>query len=958
MYQRTKIAVAVTMALGAMSAYAQDAAPAAAPAQEMQRVEVTGSRIRAIDLETAQPVQVMNAEQIQKTGLVTLGDIVNTLSSVGAPVFSKGAVLTSNREMGGEYVNMRNLGAQRVLVLVNGKRWTQSVAGYTDFSTIPVSMVERMEVLKDGASAIYGSDAIAGVVNFILKRNMQGGHASAYVGQTEKGDGKAEDYSLSYGAGDDKASLMFGLSHSKRGPVWARDRELTKYSYGPNHIYDGLVGGVWGRIRQVGPTGGFTGFNRVLNHTGTYDGVGTGAASRDPNNYHNYTGAEEDLYNASQDMQFNAPTQLTTIFTKGAVSLPHDIQFTSTAMFSQRTASTTVAGYPASSTMQSKNPVYIDKDSYYNPYGNQVAGAGLGQDLFFYRRTMEVPRQTINRSKTLHIDAGFEGDFSIGANAWNWSVGVNHNSVTGSTDSTGNLNLVTLKKALGPSFMNATGRVQCGTPDKPIAFADCVPFDILGGPSASTPEALNYVMYTGHATYGSKVNSVTADIGGELFQLPAGALGIAAGVEKREVSGYDRPNVMDQMALTSSLAGNSTAGDFDVEEAYVELNVPVLKGMRFAELLSFNLASRYSDYSNFGDTTNSKISFMWKPTKDIMARGTFAEGFRAPTVGDTFGGGSQSFDTYLDICDSQFGRAATDTTIAGRCAASGVPAGFRQRNAAGTAVGAGGAQTPFPFNTGAGNADLQPETAETRTLGLVYNPSFVPGLNLTVDWFDIRIQNRITGVSAAYILSQCYASGEQTFCSKFKRDPISGQITELSRGNANLGRVSTEGMDFGINYRMPATAYGKFGIRSEMTYLDSYTIQSTDTSTPINYAGEYPYYRVKGNLNLDWSLANWSASWGTRYMSPAKTQCWTVDIECNTPDGEASFGEYDRKGSQLYHDVSVAYAFPWQGKLMVGVNNLFDKKPRLNYDAGASASSVDPDVPVDRFFYVRYNQSF
>ena len=958
MYQRTKIAVAVTMALGAMSAFAQTPAPA----ESMQRVEVTGSRIRAIDLETAQPVQVMNAEQIQKTGLVTLGDIINTMSTAGSPVFSKGAVLTSNREMGGEFINMRNLGAQRALVLVNGKRWTQTVAGFTDYSTIPASMVERIEILKDGASAIYGSDAIAGVVNFILKKTMDGGSASAYVGQNEEGDGKAEDYSLTYGAGDDKASMMFGLSHSKRGAIWSRDRAITSFTYGPDKATAALGGGPWGRIRQVSPTGAATGFNRVLNHTGTYDGVGVGANSRDPNNYHTFANSPDDLYNSTQDMQFNAPTQLSTLFSRGALSLPHDMQLSTTAMYSQRTSHSVIAGYPASSTMQSKNPVYIDKDSYFNPYGNQVAGAGLGQDLFWYRRTIEVPRDTTNRSRTFHFDMALEGDFNIGANAFNWSVAVNHNNVTGSTDNTGNLNLVTLKKALGPSFLNAAGVVQCGTPTAPIALTECVPFNILGGPSASTPAALKYVMAEGHATYGSKVNSIAADIGGEVFQLPAGGLGVAAGVEKREVSGYDRPNAMDQLALTSSLAGKSTTGEFEVKEAYLEVNIPVLKGIRFAELLSFNVASRYSDYSNFGDTTNSKASFMWKPTKDILARGTYAEGFRAPTVGDTFGGGSQSFDTYLDPCDSLYGAAKSNPAVAANCAAAGVPAGFRQVNSAGTPVPAAGAQTPFPFESGAGNSALTPETATTRTLGLVYNPSYVPGLNLTLDWFDIRVENRIVAVGTGYILGQCYVQGIPSFCAQLKRDPVSGQIIQLQRGNSNLGNQSTEGVDIGLNYRMPATSFGRFGVRTETTYLHSFVIQSTPTSTPIDYAGSYPYFRVKSNVNFDWSMGNWAASWGMRYMSAVKTSCWTVSpaVECNTPTGTwngSSIG-YDMKGSQTYHDINASYAFPWKGKLMLGVNNVFAKAPRINYNAGASAASVDPDVPLDRFFYVRYNQSF
>jgi iron complex outermembrane receptor protein len=960
MHQRTKIAVAVAMAINSMTAFAQTAPDTPA----LQRVEVTGSRIRAVDLETAQPVLKMTQEQIQKSGLVTVGDILNTLSSAGNPAFSKGAVLTSNREMGGQYLDMRNLGAERLLVLVNGKRWSQSVDGFTDLSTIPSSMVDRMEILKDGASSIYGSDAIAGVVNIILKKSMDGGAFSAYVGQNEKGDGKTEDYSMTYGASSDKASLMFGLSHSEQGVVWARDRAITSTSFGPDHPFDGLGAGPWGRIQGVAPNGlaDTTTINHYLNHTGSFDGKGIGQSSRNPNSYHRWANLNEDKYNSTQDMMFQAPTSLTSIFTKGTVNLPMDMRFTTTAMYAQRSSKTTVAGYPLGSRTQIANPVYIDKDSYFNPYGNQVAGAGLGQDLFFTRRTIEVPRETTNKNKTVHIDAALEGDLSLGSTAWNWGVGYNHSSVSGTTLSTGNVNLFTLKKALGPSFMDTDGVVKCGTSTATI-IAGCVPFDILGGPSASTPEALAYVMHSGGGQYGSTVNSATADISGELFKLPAGMVGIAAGVERRAVRGYDRPNAMEQQALTTNLAAFNTLGDYTVKEAYAELNVPVLKNVPMAELLSFNVASRYSDYSNFGDTTNSKVSFMWKPIKDLLVRGTWAEGFRAPALGDTFGGGSQSFDTYLDLCDTTHGLAARNPTVAQRCIADGAPANYRQLNQGGNGVGPAGAQTTVAFNTGVGNESLTPESATTKTAGFVYNPSFVNGLTVAVDYFDIEVKNRISAISVNYTLTQCYVFSVQEFCNNFSRNPL-GIITQLDRGNKNMGTMSTKGLDLEVNYRLPRTAIGAFGIRTQTTYLDEYKLQSTNDAEKLEYAGDYPYYRVKSNITLDWALGNFSATFGTRYYSPVKANCWDADpdapIECSNPTGETnSFGTgYDKKGSQVYSDLSFGYATPWKGKFMVGVNNVFGRKPRTNYDTNASATAVDPDVPLDRFFWVRYNQSF
>jgi iron complex outermembrane receptor protein len=951
MQRQTRIALAVAVAVHAMSALAQE---------QLQRVEVTGSRIRQVDLETAQPIQVLTQDQIQKTGLVTVGDIINNLSAAGTPAFSKGQTLTSNREQGGQYINMRNLGANRLLVLVNGKRWTQTVAGYTDMSTIPAALIERIDILKDGASSIYGSDAIAGVVNVILKQSLQGGQASVYDGRNEKGDGHKKDYALSYGAGDDRANLMFGLTYTEDGVVWAKDREVTASSYGPNHLNAGFGTSPWGRIRQVNASGAASGFNKILNHTGSYLGDGTGSSSRDPNNYHTYTGADADTFNSSDQMMYLSPTRLTSIFTKGSIALPHAMRFTTTAMFADRASSRQNAGYPLNSLTQSKFPVYIDKDSVFNPYP--------GQDLFFYRRTIEVPRVTDNENRTLHIDASLEGTVDLLGKPWSWNVGYNHSAITGSVLSKGNLNLLNLKKALGPSFRNAAGVVQCGTAASPVPLAECVPFDVVGGPSASTPEALAYVMSTGQATYGSTANSATADITGELFDLPAGAVGIAAGLEHRSVRGYDRPGQFEQSGYSTDLAGNATVGKYTVREAYLEFNVPLLKNKPFAQLLSVDIASRYSDYSNFGSTTNSKASVMWKPVRDLLVRGTYAQGFRAPTLNDTFGGGQQAYDAYLDACDSKYGEAAKNPAVAARCAAAGVPAGFRQLNQAGSPVPASGAQTPFPFNAGAGNAAVQPETATTKTAGLVFSPSWLNGVSIALDWFDIHVKNRITGVTATYEINQCYVSGVQAFCDKMKRDPATGMIASLSRGNANLGELRTKGVDLTLAWRLARTAFGQFNVRSESTYTDTFRIKSTSTSSWENDAGEFTYNRVKSNLALDWNLGNWSATLASRYYSGVKVHCWSAanNEECSNPNDPASWGTgYTTFGAMVYSDLSVGYALPWKAKLLVGANNVFNRKPRIVYDAstsfvnGTSASSaVDPQMPIDRLFYVRYNQSF
>jgi iron complex outermembrane receptor protein len=351
---------------------------------------------------------------------------------------------------------------------------------------------------------------------------------------------------------------------------------------------------------------------------------------------------------------------------------------------------------------------------------------------------------------------------------------------------------------------------------------------------------------------------------------------------------------------------------------------------------------------------------MYKPVKDLLTRGTWAEGFRAPALGDNFGGGQQSFDTFLDPCDTRFGEAARDPAVQARCVAMGTNATYRQLDQSGTPISStGGTQGLTAFNSGAGNTFLQPETAVTKTLGFVYSPSFLPGFSGSLDWYNIKVKNRITGISAEYVANECYINGSADFCSVIKRDPATGQVNALSHGNANLGEMETEGFDIALSYRLPRTQYGQFSVRNETSYVDTFRTRTGADSQWNNYAGEYLYNRVKSNTTLDWNLGNWSATWGMRYYSPVKDQCWDVDVECNLPNAQTTWGTGANKlGSLVYHDLSVGYKTSWNGRILVGVNNVFGKEPRITYNTQASAASVDADQPIDRFFYVRYNQSF
>jgi len=961
-YRNSKLSAAIRLGLvvGAFvasgSVLAQDAnnSTQANPdsAKKLETITVTGSRIRSVDVETAQPVITLTQADIQKTGLINVGDILQNLTITGEPTFSKSAVLLSNTEEGGQYVNLYNLGENRTLVLVNGKRWMTSLNGFTDLSTIPASLIDHIDILKDGASSIYGSDAVAGVVNIILKDRFNGAAVSGQIGQNQGGDGSQQAYSFTVGTTTDKASLVFAATYNKTEPVWAKSRDLTATTYGPDFQTSGLSPtGPWGRFTAAdgsGPT-------YVLNHTGSWNGQGVGADATQLSNYHIGTNFPDDYYNPTQQMMLQLPSELKSIFTEGSYNLTDNVTFKATGMYAERNSSTQVAGDPLNSFTQPNFPVYLSGQSYYNPIP--------GQDEVFYRRIVEMPRVTSESAKSLHFDAGFEGNFQFLDHPWNWDAGFDYNKYDVDSSNVGNINLLNLQQALGPSFLNSAGVVQCGTAASPIALSQCVPFNILGGPTASTKQALNYIEAREQSTLQSTTKDFTANITGGLFELPAGTFSFAAGIEHRDTSGYDYPDELASAGYTTDLAAGPTQGSYTTNEAYIELNAPLLKDLPGAKSLALDIASRYSHYSNFGSTTNNKYSFTWSPFDDLMVRGTFAKGFRAPTLGDLFGGGSQTYDYYTDPCDAVYG-STNNPAVAKNCAAAGLAPNFRQLDSAGNPVQGPNSQSITPFYEGAGNKYLQPEHSTTRTMGLVYSPHYVDGLDMTLDYYDIKITNVITAIDADYVVDQCYQYSVQSFCSQFQRD-ANGQVVGLHRGNANLGWLETSGYNFGLNYKLPAFSFGKFVFNMNVNYLDDWTQQSTPGAPAINYAGQFSYPKWRANLGLDWNLGNWGATWGLRYYGAVLDECWSATQHCNMPNYTSVNWGYgpgaDRIGAMVFNDLQGRYQLPWKGQVSVGIRDLFNKHPPIEFLAqGAynSSSSIDPVLDLGRYFYIQYNQQF
>ena len=933
-------AVLIALAVGAAgttgTVFAQDSTTT------LDRLEVTGSRIRQVDVATAQPVLSISRQDIEAQGFASVGDILQNISAAGSPSFSRASPLTSNQEAGGQYIDLRSLGAQRTLVLVNGKRLAISPDGFQDVSTIPTVMVERIEVLKDGASSIYGSDAMAGVINIITRKNFTGAEANAYVGQYGQGDGTKKSYDMMLGFAGERGSVTIAAESHEEEAVWAKDRFFSAETYPVYGPGLGLTSvGQWGNWRPVGSTGAWQAPNR--------GGTALGA-----DQFHPQTRA--DTSNANDQMMLLTPLERRSLYMNANYDITDNVRFTTDIGYTRRESNRQIAGYPTQSTAVGAP---MAANSYFNPTGGTSA-------VNWRRRGWEVPRTTDTTVSQWRFTAALEGSFDIGERYFDWDAGYMFSETDTSIINNGNLYIPGIKAAVGPSFLNAQGVVQCGTAAAPIALSSCTPWNPFAGfgtgavaNSLDDPNVIKQLYKEEHAVGLSKTHNYFANLSGSLFTLPAGDLGFALGYEYRKEQGGFTPDAIAQSGDSTNLASGPTYGTYTVDEFYLELNVPILADMPGAKELTFNAATRYSDFNTFGDTVNNKFGLKWRPMDDLLVRATYAEGFRAPTIGDLYGGSSQTFTTgFRDPCDSVYGTARGSA----RCLQD-VPANFRQLQQGFVPTTSVAAQTPVPFNSGS-NVFLQPETSESNTIGFVYSPSFVPGLTTSLDWWKVRIDNTIVSDSPNQILSDCYVSLIESRCGLFSRDPAQGNIVaDLTYGGRNAGYTETEGFDFEVGYNFE-TAIGQFSAKLATTYVSKYESKATDDPDviPSQSNGFNAAFRNRTNANLAWSKGDWSANWGLRYYSGTKEECY-FDERCTLPNWQAPSTEgtivpMNELGSSTFHDVQVSYKAPWNARISIGANNVFNHVGPLMFDQPSANFSYYGGFDIGRFMYMKYSQKF
>lgn len=953
--------------LGGTTAFAQD------PVDE---IVVTGSRIRTTDLDTARPVLMITRDTIQNQGFAGVADILQNLTATGSPPLSRASPLSAGENAGGQFVDLRGIGAQRTLVLVDGRRVGISTSGFQDISGIPTAMIERIEVLKDGASSIYGSDAIGGVINIITRKDFEGLQANAYVGQYDEGDGTVQKYDFIMGAVNDQNSITFGAEWAREAVVRARDRDFSAYPRGallPDVSWTvvGQYGGWVSSGAQTVP--GLTG-RIVLDEGG------------DPLNWQDYRAqntsslSTQDKSNTNTFTDLRTPLDRKTLFLNGTHEFNDNLEFIGSASYSNRVSSRTVAGYPYQAASFG-TPMSVD--SYFNPIGSWHGFAEPAAISNWWRRGWEVPRYSESEVNALNFAGKLEGTFDAANRNFLWDAGYSFNQAKSLQSTYGNFNLAAVQAAVGPSFVNATGQVQCGTPEAPIGFGTvsgtCTPWNPFieagqVGPGSLTdnPQLQEFLYQEEHATGSTETQIFHASITGPVMELPAGELSFAAGAERREEKGRFVPDALSVTGGSTNLGARPTEGDYSLNEVYGELLVPVLADVTGARVLNLTLATRYSDFDSFGSTTNHKAGLEWRPIDQILVRGTWAEGFRAPTIANLFAGGSQTFAFYTDPCDPIYGQSANDPTVFQRCAQDIADmANFRQLQQGFVPAVTSNAQTPLAFFSGAANPLLEPEESTSRTAGIVWTPDqWVSGLQVAVDWWMVKIENTIVADTPNLILDDCYVQGVAARCGLFTRDPVLGIVNTMNYGSRNAGYREVEGWDFDLNYRFE-TNYGNFTINSQSTYLTKDELRSTDDPTVVPTenigfaASAGTTHRLRSVANITWDFADFGVTWGARYYSGLKEACLSNALFpefCSDPQTPGpvptTLRDNNSLGSNTFHDVQVRWNAPWDATIAVGANNVFERLGQQMYSQPNSNVSYNGEFDIGRFWYVRYQQNF
>ncbi len=996
---QTALSLGAVAAVGvAGTAFAQNATPAQNDQQQpqtLQTIVVTGSHIRRVDLETANPVVTVTSQQIQQSGAVTVGDLIQQLPAVtGSPQNTR---VNNGGGTGGTFANLRGLGTSRTLVLVDGHRVANN-----DLNIIPADLIERVEVLTDGGAVTYGSDAIGGVINFILKKNYQGAQFGLNYGISDRDDGAREGASFIFGQTSDKGSILAGVDYNKFDGISSAVRDYAKnamylyygnvYSFGSSRnpfgrAYTKTSANVFDPADPTGP-GVKTTFSApkipgtdplasCSSVTRKGPGGGTGQSLAD---YRCYSGAT-DSYNYQMLNLIMTPQERTNAFFRGDYQLTDNVQAYMDVFHTSSSSASAIAPLPFDAL---NDGVTISKDSMYNPFGidfgppqnnaTYQAASKTGTPTtqmetyqFLTRWVGDGQRASHYSTKTDQGIIGLRG--SIGQTSWQWDANYNYGHVSTLAQTFGDLIYNNqFKQAVGPSML-VNGVPTCvSTPGDPTsAIAGCTPlniFDVTDPAQVALQQKFLADLFSNSVTV---FRSYAVGANGTAFSLPAGDAQLAVGVDYRKLYTHSVIDYLAQLdpatntcSAPQSACGSSLQGGYNVKEAYAELFIPVLKDLPFVRMLNVTLGGRYSKYSLAGSTSNYKLSVEYRPIDDLLLRGTVQDVFRAPTIGNLFGGPGGNAPPFLDPCINL--SAADLAAHSAACQNVGPNATFQDLQSGlsqTTGIVSGSVFAGYP---------LQPEFGRSFDFGAVYSPHFVPGLSLSADVWRLYLNNAITTIDAQTAANICFSNNSSPFCSFIHRR-ANGQIDFISQPTVNIGRFDTRGVDVSGQYRIPQMAWlpGQFTLGMEGTYLAQYDNNSAPGvagAETFHLAGHFykgfgSFPRVRGTAFLNWDIGPWDASWRMQYIG-SETVGSKDPSQNETADG--AFAAYTLRIPQIvYNYLQVGYTIqPINTHISVGVDNVFDKQPPLFYQTSVINANTDVNTydTVGRFYWAKATIKF
>lgn len=858
---------------------------------EIQTVVVTGSRIRTESRETSGPVTMLSAEELGRGGNDSLGKILQTLPyNTGAPTNTS----VNDPGDGSTRVDLRGLGPQRTLILLNGRRLPTGGVGAdssVDIDTLPLSMVERVEVLSTGASAVYGADAIGGVINVITRPQLDGVELGLQRSESDRGDGTITRAQAAMGGEIGTGHWIVGVDYTEQKAVLmdARDYSAIPLTYA-NTDGELIVTGS-GAI----PDGRFrvTGGNSLGLAPGPYTRV-AGSTGQTADDWRPIAVGTE-LFNFAPYNYLQTPNERGSVWLNGSQPLGGAEIFVE-GLFTRRDSAQKFAPAP----YMISPGAGIPADNYYNPFGVVVPQGS--------RRLVELAdRGFSQRVDMWRVLAGVRGELG----SWSWEVSAAMSDSNAVTRETGLPLTERFLNGIGPSGRDASDRIVCGAPDPDTGIvpadaviAGCVPINLFGGAGTITQEQLDYMAEPIRDTGYNTQRLASVGFEGPWGRTPAGEIRWALGGEfRRESGGYIYDPLRAGGTVSTGLASDIPGGEIKALEGYAEVRIPLLDAAGGWGDLSTTLGARLSDFDTFGTHTSGHAGLRWQWTDHWALRVDYATLFRAPSLGELYE--TQIISDQIQAFDP-CGNSPTPEQQR-NCAASGVPGGsYVQEDFSSYGVAFGG------------NTELEPEEGYSFDAGIEFRGKGAADWQTSLDFFQTQLDQYIESPSDQVTLDECANHGTQLACAKIRRF-ADGSLEGIDTRQSNFGSVKVVGLDFAARIGVPTRA-GDFELSVLVTQLRTHELQVFEGSETIERVGRasfgfaLPEWRSLATLH--WASAAWNASYTLQWIGDFTECSLTVDDEPYC----------DPVPSVLYQDVEASYAWD-KFTLRAGVENLGDKDP-------------------------------